>query len=286
MTERPWLKFYPPDWRADPALRVCCLGARGLWLEMLCLMHEAEPRGTLRVNGRPMTHVQLAALVGSTPKDVQRYLDELEAAGVFSRDESGVMFSRRMVRDTEKAERDKANGGRGGNPTLKPQDKARVNPSVNGKDKAHIPEPEPEKKKKDPSGPKKASRLPESWRPAPGGIEYAEKCGLSTGEIDREIERFRNHWQAKAGRDAAKLDWDATWRNWVLKAAEILGRSPKPSGNGKAPERSAFGEVIDWRKRIAWSNEHAGEWPESLWGPREDVPAEFEHLFGEGAAQH
>jgi hypothetical protein len=35
-----------------------------------------------------------------------------------------------------------------------------------------------------------------------------------------ETEKFVNYWRAKSGRDATKLDWPATWRNWMLKAAE------------------------------------------------------------------
>lgn len=38
----------------------------------------------------------------------------------------------------------------------------------------------------------------------------------------RETEKFRNYWAAKAGKDAAKLDWSKTWRNWLLRASESL----------------------------------------------------------------
>lgn len=127
MSERPWLKWYPSDWRADPRLRTCSLTARGLWTEMICLMHEAEPYGSLLVNAAPVSEKQLASLVGASAREVRNCLHELEAAGVFSVD-NGVMFSRRMRRDHEKAERDKANGKGGGNPRLKhgvnPEDKA------------------------------------------------------------------------------------------------------------------------------------------------------------------
>lgn len=125
----PWLKFYPTDWRADPALRMCSLAARGLWMEMLCIMHEAEPYGSLRVNGRPVTEKQLSALAGGEVGDL---LCELEDAGVFSRDDDGTVYSRRMQRDAEKAARDKANGKGGGNPSLKR--------GVNPPDKAQKPE--------------------------------------------------------------------------------------------------------------------------------------------------
>jgi hypothetical protein len=120
----PWLKFYPSDWRSDPKLRMCSLAARGLWMEMLCLMHEATPRGSLLVNGVPVTERQLATLVGATAREITALVAQLGAAGVFSREDNGTIYSRRMRRDEEKATRDKANGKAGGNPRLK----AGVNP--------------------------------------------------------------------------------------------------------------------------------------------------------------
>lgn len=101
---QPWMKFYPADWRADPALRMCSLAARGLWVEMLSIMHEAEPYGYLLVNGRPVTDAQLAVLAAAPSDQVPSLLDELETAGVFSRTRKGVIFSRRMVRDEKKSE--------------------------------------------------------------------------------------------------------------------------------------------------------------------------------------
>ena len=125
---QPWMKFYPADWRADPALRVCSIGARGLWMEMICLMHEAEPRRSLLVAGKQVSETQLISLVGLPRKVVATLLAELEEAQVFSRDEDGTIYSRRMRRDIDKAEKDKANGKAGGNPNLKrgdnPPDKA------------------------------------------------------------------------------------------------------------------------------------------------------------------
>ena len=128
----PWMKFYPADWRADPALRMCSLAARGLWMEMLSIMHEADPRGSLLINGKPIGTKQLASLCGATLRETTAFLNELDAAGVFSRAEDGTIFSRRMKRDDEKAARDKANGKAGGNPNL--------NAGVNTPDKAQSPE--------------------------------------------------------------------------------------------------------------------------------------------------
>ena len=120
MTDRPWLKFYTADWRADPRLRSCSLAARGLWMEMLCLMHEAEPYGHLLINGRPVGDRQLAALCGAVPDELAAAKAELDAAGVFSLGDGGVVFSRRMVRDKAKSDQGREWGKRGGNPALKP----------------------------------------------------------------------------------------------------------------------------------------------------------------------
>ena len=112
------MKFYPSDWRADPRLRMCSLAARGLWLEMLAVMHEASPRGHLIVNDRCPSDSQLGVLTGCPTGDLAGLISELEGAGVFSRTAKGVIYSRRMTRDEKRARSARKNGQRGGNPSL------------------------------------------------------------------------------------------------------------------------------------------------------------------------
>lgn len=95
------------------------------------------------------------------------------------------------------------------------------------------PEPEPEPKKETtPDGvvaPKRiASRLPADWSLDPDGFAYAERQGFDPAAIGRMAERFGNYWRAKSGKDAAKLDWPATWRNWVLAEVERRPSSAQP----------------------------------------------------------
>ncbi|MFE1574297.1 hypothetical protein ACFIQG_21240 [Comamonas odontotermitis] len=111
--KRPSFQFYPADWRKDPALAACSLAARGLWMELLCIAHESERYGFLSINGKPMTPAQLARIVGETPALVTKLLHEIEEAGVLSRSEDGVIFSRRMVRDEELRNIRAANGIKG-----------------------------------------------------------------------------------------------------------------------------------------------------------------------------
>jgi hypothetical protein len=54
------------------------LGGPRVWMEMLCVMHNAEQYGHLLLNGRPMTDAQLAMLAGTTPDQIPVLLGELE----------------------------------------------------------------------------------------------------------------------------------------------------------------------------------------------------------------
>lgn len=116
----PWCKFYPRDWLADTGLRSCSYAARGLWIDMLMLMAmNDQRRGYLESNGRAITDVgQIARLTGGDSSEVTKLLGELQVAGVFSRDESGVILSRRMVRDEAVSDQKSKAGLQGGNPAL------------------------------------------------------------------------------------------------------------------------------------------------------------------------
>lgn len=132
-----FMKFYPSDWRAEKRLKLISRAARSLWIDMLGLMFD-EGTGRLEVEGRPMTVKELALTLGDNPRTTKKLLAEIEDMGVSSRDENGFICSRRIIRDFEKAEQDKSNGRKGGNPTLKTRgnDKKGVNPEV----KTQIPD--------------------------------------------------------------------------------------------------------------------------------------------------
>lgn len=134
--KQPWFKFYPSDWRGDAKLRMCSIAARGLWAEMLCVMHEAEPYGHMLIEGKPVVNRQIAALAGISMAECGKLMCELESAGVYSRTEDKIIYSRRMVRDRQKADKDRENGKGGGNPKITDRDNGGVNPPVNGGDKA------------------------------------------------------------------------------------------------------------------------------------------------------
>lgn len=112
----PAVQWYFGDWRRDTALQSCSLAARGLWFEMLCLMHDGNPRGYLRVGENPITPRQLSRMVGPHETErVESLLEELERAGVFSRaGEDQAIFNRRMARQAELSLVRSAAGAKGG----------------------------------------------------------------------------------------------------------------------------------------------------------------------------
>jgi hypothetical protein len=75
---------------------------------------------------------------------------------------------------------------------------------------------------------KRATRLPDTWHPrAEDGLD------------NLELAKFRDYWRAVPGQKGVKLDWDATWRNWLRTA----GKSPtnaKPSVEVRTGPRNVF----------------------------------------------
>lgn len=79
--------------------------------------------------------------------------------------------------------------------------------------------------KKDASA-KRGTRLAEDWKPSENERLWAASKGCSEARIAREAEAFRNFWIAKPGQGGVKLDWSATWRNWILNALERRPEMP------------------------------------------------------------
>ena len=124
--KRPAFQFYPSDWLRDTALRSCSTGARGLWIDMICWMHEGNPYGHLKVGDKVILPSNLARMVGETLEVVEGWLEELRHAGVYDISEDGSIYSRRMIRD-ENLRQIRANGGKlGGNPNLKIKNKVNL----------------------------------------------------------------------------------------------------------------------------------------------------------------
>lgn len=240
----PWMKFYPADWRADAMLRLCSIAARGLWAEMMCIMHDAERYGSLLVNGRRIDKKQLAGLAGISEKECTLLLLELEGNGVFSRDDDGTIYSRRMRRDFEKAARDKENGKGGGNPRLK----GGVNPPDKGEDKAQKPE----------ATSREDSEAIASGADAPDHrkrlfSEGLKKLAEMTGKGPDACRSFVGKCLQAAGDDAIVvlgLIEDAE-RNQVANASAWIAARLKTGANNAAAGSKIIQAADDLRRKIA-----------------------------------
>ena len=239
-TRLPSFQFYPGDWLKDPKLRSVSIAARGLWMDLICLMSESDPRGYLQdAIGQALSEKQIARMTGCAQQTVKKLLQELEVSGVFSRTETdGIIYSRRIVRDEEIRMKNRENGSKGGNPQLmKP-----VNPSVN-RDANRNQTPSSsssssssieENTKKDSCSESKSDRFE---KPTLAQVE------LYSREIRRPIDAgaFIDHYESNGWRIGGKSpmkDWQAAVRNWARRDDKQIqhsnGRSI--SGGSKVPQ--------------------------------------------------
>lgn len=140
MIPHPWIKFYVNDHRVEPRLKECSEVSRLVWLEVQFLMHarELQPYGFLAVDGEPMSVAEIAGEIRVSRPKVAAALIELEAEGVCSTTENGVIFSRRMVQDGKRRANGLESGPRGGNPKLRRNGEAEAS-TDNGTSNAEPP---------------------------------------------------------------------------------------------------------------------------------------------------
>ena len=67
----------------------------------------------------------------------------------------------------------------------------------------------------------KGTRLKRDWEPNAEEIAFADQLGLDPRWT---ADKYRDHWLAKTGAEAAKCDWSAAWRGWCRREAEYNQR--------------------------------------------------------------
>ncbi|MGF6792743.1 hypothetical protein [Paraburkholderia sp. 35.1] len=67
----------------------------------------------------------------------------------------------------------------------------------------------------------RGERLPEGWvLPLAWGQWAMRECTFSDAQVREIAAVFADFWHAASGRNATKLDWFATWRNWCRRARD------------------------------------------------------------------
>lgn len=116
---------------------------------------------------------------------------------------------------------------------------------------------------------KRSTRLPDDWKPSEADVETAV-ASIGCQRVPAEIDKFRDYWRAKPGSGGKKLDWDATWRNWIRRAAEDSAARGPPvfralSGVGQT-HGGSNGNLIDAAERLQKSGFQLGPRPSGYRG--------------------
>lgn len=217
------MKFYPTDHRSDEQLRMCGAAARGLWMEMICIMHSADPYGHLLVSGEAPNDTQLAVLTGIPTDQLPGLLAELEKYGVFSRNQKRVIYSRRMVRDEKKAAHAAKIGELGGNPSLSKtkgksgQDNPKYKPPDKRQDNVQTPEAREKKEKQEKEKKPEAVFCGEVIQLTQGELdEWCELSGLSEDKL-LEILRDRDRFYVEKADPRARVNWRRSTETYLKK---------------------------------------------------------------------
>jgi hypothetical protein len=80
---------------------------------------------------------------------------------------------------------------------------------------------------------KRATRIREDFQVTDAMKEWAA-TKAPNADVGLETEKFINYWVARSGKEATKLDWVATWRNWMLNARPSQGQRQDHSSRGIA----------------------------------------------------
>ena len=239
----PWLKFYPSDWLSDEALRGCSPAARGLWVDMICLMAKSKKHGYLLAGDKPMGAEHIARIFGESLERTSELLVELAQAGVYSI-EQDTIFSRRMVKDERgrKSNRDKVLRWRNNHVTnMKPICNQNVTPQ----------KPEARGQKLD------IKRERAQVRPTLSQwLDYAKEIGWMGKDVQGAFDHYEaNGW--RVGGKAPVKNWQAAARNCfrrnqtTQKGNHTMQPKPQPKSSCESAPLyrvMGFASFADWSK--------------------------------------
>ena len=112
-------------------------------------------------------------------------------------------------------------------------------------------------------GETRGTRLKADWTASPELCAFALELGLNAANITPQ---FIDHWIAQPGQRGLKLDWDATYRNWCRREAQIRGVRKPNAPNLFTPPRKPSGSNVsdpedidrDFAKRWKWVKDDQG----------------------------
>ena len=201
---RPWMPLYVADYLADTAH----LGALESGVYLHLIMHYWLK------GGLPDDAVQLAKISRVSLKQFNRLSPII--APFFGRGWTHKRIDQELEKSGEisKKRRDAVAQRKDRSSTNEPTNVDQMKTQSQSQSQPHI---EIEDFKRERRSQARGTRLEPEWFPS----EHLEE--------KLELEKFRDYWIAQPGQKGVKTNWDATWRNWIRRAAER--GPPKQSGN-------------------------------------------------------
>jgi len=196
----PYIHFYTGEWMKDPAVGMLSPAARGIWMDLLCVMHENDRCGAICGNTQ-----QLARLARCSTDEMAGALNEFELCKTASvTDSNGIVtvVNRRMARE-HKERIDNA----------KRQDDFR----------------ERKREKEDVTHPVTAKSHPLSVSVSVQGSDKASKRDADGGEADKP--KTNGHTiLAERCLEAVRLAEEVLESEWVNDAGKWVSRSKADAG--------------------------------------------------------
>jgi len=229
MSKLPAIQFYPGDWRKDPGVQSLSYEERGIWLELLFMMHESEKPGVLLLGGVPYPTDRLARALRLDNQVISKVISELITLNVASIDEeTGALMCRRMVRDRQFVESRKKCGKLGGNPNFKKgksnpyysKDNQKHNQTDNLTDKQKItPSSSTSLKMRDCDfNQSQVVQFEDFWTTCPrktakGSARKAWLKSIKLATPEKIIQAMASYAKSMAGKDPQYIAHPATWLN-------------------------------------------------------------------------
>ncbi len=204
------------------------------------------------------------------PKSV---VDALVDSGLWERERGGLAFrnwaeyqpSKADVDAERAASRDRMRELRAKRKQKKPQDDAEVGEvfgrtGANGSENVRNPDPtrpDPthiEVAKATSTRTARGSRITSDWIPSPELIDQMRtECPGVNLEAEHRV--FVDYWIAQPGQKGVKVDWEATWRNWMRRKQGDTKTRPAPS---RADEAQSFIQRLEAIDATRGSGEATG----------------------------
>jgi hypothetical protein len=222
----PYTKWFARDWLGDPLLRLADLSERGLWADLLNVMMTCDPYGHLATAGRAMTDEDAARITGTDIGTYKATLKRLEDRGIPSRTDTGMIYSRRLVRDHALFLKASESGKKGGgNPRLRESNTEAIvqNPESRIQTRVSINPP---------------IKAPIKGKDRPESIELVKSFAAEIGLPAAEADKFWDFYESKGwlvGKSPMK-NWKAACRNWKRNAGTFGG--PANHGNPTSAQPS------------------------------------------------